>query len=56
MDGTYDKADDDLLSVFDTTAGRRHAAPSVVIIHDIPDLKDRLTFNIRITDGDMIYT
>ena len=53
-DGTYDEAEHDLHSIFDATAVRRHAAASVVIVHDGVDLKDRPAFSIRITDGDMI--
>ena len=45
-DGAYDKADHDLHYVFDDTAVRRHAAASVVIVHDGPDWKDRLVFSI----------
>ena len=55
-DGTYDETQFDLHSVFDTTAVRRHAAASVVIVHDGADWKDRPALSIRITDGDMIDT
>ena len=55
-DGTYDEAEHDLHSLFDATAVRRHAAASVVIVHDGADWKDRPAFSIRITDGDTIDT
>ena len=55
-DGTYDETKFDLHRVFDATAVRRHAAASVVIVHDGADWKERPALGIRITDGDMIDT
>ena len=48
-DGTYDKTQIDLHSVFDPTAVRRQAAASVVIVRDGADLKDRPAISTRIT-------
>ena len=50
-DGTYREADHDLHSVFDGTAQRRHAAASVVILHDGEDWESRLAFSMHKTDG-----
>ena len=55
-DGTYDERENELHSVFDATAIRRHAAASVVIVHDGTDWMEKPALSIRITDGELIDT
>ena len=53
-DGAYRESNFDLHSVFEADVIRKHAAASVVIMHDGIDWKSRPVLWLIITDGDAI--